>query len=240
MTAATFQSTVNVNLGFGVVGELIVDGPQRAEPLILDVNGGYIGRAFTKSNSTNVASQGGTINQGAASVTASISGTTMTVTVLGSGLLGVGQTISGSGVTAGTTITAILTGAGGAGTYTVSASQTVSSTTITATGAAAVFAGILCNPKAQVLRGDGTNALNPSLLVSGYATGSFVTMGTIVVSLSGSCNIGDQVQYNAATGILSAVAPSASATTGNIIVPNAVVYRYANASAGLAAIRLTN
>ena len=31
MTAATFQSTVNVNLGFGIPGELIVDGPQRVD-----------------------------------------------------------------------------------------------------------------------------------------------------------------------------------------------------------------
>jgi len=65
------------------------------------------------------------------SVTASISGTTMTVTAVGSGTIVVGQTISGSGVTGGTTITAFGTGTGGTGTYTVSASQTVGSTTIT-------------------------------------------------------------------------------------------------------------
>src|SRR5690348_14530793 len=59
-----------------------------------------------------------------ASVTASISGTTMTVTAVGSGTLQVGETISGTGVTAGTTITALGTGTGGTGTYTVSASQT--------------------------------------------------------------------------------------------------------------------
>lgn len=51
---------------------------------------------------------------------------------MASGTLAVGSVISGTGVTAGTTITAILTGSGGVGTYTVSASQTVSSTTITA------------------------------------------------------------------------------------------------------------
>jgi HK97 family phage major capsid protein len=44
--------------------------------------------------------------------------------------LRVGQYISGTGVTAGTTITALGTGTGGNGTYTVSASQTVSSTSI--------------------------------------------------------------------------------------------------------------
>jgi hypothetical protein len=53
---------------------------------------------------------------------------------LSSGSLHVGQTITGAGVTAGTTITALGTGTGGTGTYTVSASQTVASTSITASG----------------------------------------------------------------------------------------------------------
>ena len=73
----------------------------------------------------------------AASVTGSIATTTLTVTAVGSGTLTVGQTLSGSGVTAGTKITALLTGTGGTGTYTVDTSQTVSSTTITASAAAA-------------------------------------------------------------------------------------------------------
>lgn len=65
--------------------------------------------------------------------TASISGTTLTVigpsALVG---LGIGSTISGSGVTAGTVITAVGTGTGGIGTYTVNNSQTVSNTAMTA------------------------------------------------------------------------------------------------------------
>jgi hypothetical protein len=67
-----------------------------------------------------------------AEVTGEISTTTLTVTAVTKGHLFPGVTISGSGVTAGTKITAFGTGTGGAGTYTVSASQTVASTTITA------------------------------------------------------------------------------------------------------------
>lgn len=63
------------------------------------------------------------------SVTASISGTTMTVTAVGYGQLYVGATIS-SGASAGTKITAFGSGSGGTGTYTVNNSQTVASTTI--------------------------------------------------------------------------------------------------------------
>jgi hypothetical protein len=73
----------------------------------------------------------GTCNYG--QVTGSISGTTLTVTAVTTGIVDVGEIIAGSGVTANTTITARGTGTGGTGTYTVSASQTVASTTITGT-----------------------------------------------------------------------------------------------------------
>ncbi len=78
--------------------------------------------------------------EAASSFTASISGTTMTVTAVASGVLKIGDTLTGSGVTGGTTITALGSGAGGTGTYTVSASQTVASTTITAPGYASLYA----------------------------------------------------------------------------------------------------
>ena len=65
--------------------------------------------------------------------TGSISGTTLTVTAVTSGNIGIGSVISGTGITGGTTITGLISGTGGVGTYTVSASQTVSSTTITGT-----------------------------------------------------------------------------------------------------------
>ena len=69
---------------------------------------------------------------GGAVVTGTIAGTTLTVSAVASGTLAVGQIISGVDVTASTTITALGTGTGGTGTYTVSASQTVASRTITA------------------------------------------------------------------------------------------------------------
>ena len=69
--------------------------------------------------------------QGAAITTASIATTVLTVTAVTRGVLAIGMTLSGTGVTVGTTITAMVTGTGGTGTYTVSASQTVSSTVIT-------------------------------------------------------------------------------------------------------------
>lgn len=67
-----------------------------------------------------------------ASVTASITGTDMNVTVVGSGTLYPGQTITGTGVTAGTVILNQVSGTtGNTGHYTVAPSQTVASTTVT-------------------------------------------------------------------------------------------------------------
>jgi subtilase family serine protease len=66
--------------------------------------------------------------------TGSISGTTLTVTSVSSGIVYNGLTLVGAGITAGTTITADLSGtAGGVGTYQVSKSQTVASENMTGT-----------------------------------------------------------------------------------------------------------
>ncbi len=69
----------------------------------------------------------------AAVFSATIAAVTMTVSAVTSGFIAVGQTISGTGVTAATTITALGSGVGGVGTYTVSISQTVAApVTVTA------------------------------------------------------------------------------------------------------------
>jgi hypothetical protein len=68
-----------------------------------------------------------------ATVTGSISGTTLTVTGVASGTLYIGAPLAGTGVSAGTIITASGSSAnGGSGTYNVNISQAVSSTSITA------------------------------------------------------------------------------------------------------------
>jgi hypothetical protein len=82
---------------------------------------------------------GGVLPSTSVTFQGSISGTTLTVSSVISGSLAVGQLITGTGVSASppgssaTYITALGTGTGGAGTYTVNISQTVSSTTMNAT-----------------------------------------------------------------------------------------------------------
>ncbi len=65
---------------------------------------------------------------GGAVFTGSISGTTLTVTAVTSGTLAIGQYVAGTDVAADTQITALGTGTGGTGTYTVSSPQTSSQT----------------------------------------------------------------------------------------------------------------
>jgi hypothetical protein len=84
--------------------------------------------------------------------TGSISGTTLTITAVTSGSFAVGDPVTGTGVTANTYITALGTGTGGVGSYTVNSSQTVSSTTISskATSTAATGGGTAISAAFQV------------------------------------------------------------------------------------------
>jgi len=94
------------------------------------------------------------VNSGAV-VTGSVSGTVLTVTAVTSGTLKVGQMIQGTSVVAGTTITALGTGTGGTGTYTVSIPQTVASTAISAD-----VAGVTLAPHSIYVSAYGGNALD--------------------------------------------------------------------------------
>jgi hypothetical protein len=116
-TIAAGQSLFGVN----VTSETVITA--------LGTGTGGIG-TYTINLSQSVASRQMNSTTVGALVTGSISGTTLTVSAVTSGTLYVGQTIQGTGVTALTIITALGTGTGGAGTYTVSTSQTVSSTTL--------------------------------------------------------------------------------------------------------------
>jgi hypothetical protein len=90
---------------------------------------GGVGTYTVNQSQTVASTQMNSATVGAV-VTGAISGTTLTVSAVTSGTLVVGQTIQGSTVTAQTIITALGTGTGGAGTYTVNNSQTVTSRTL--------------------------------------------------------------------------------------------------------------
>jgi hypothetical protein len=114
-----------------------------------------------------------------ASFTGSISGTTLTVSAMSSGGISTGLTLVGTGVTSGTTITSQLSGtAGGIGTYEVSSSQTVASTSLTATLDA------LSGPSTIIIvnKRSTTNTLYTKLLSHSTASIFNVFYGTTAVS----------------------------------------------------------
>jgi hypothetical protein len=107
--------------GVGVLNETVITA--------LGTGTGGTGTYTINLTQTVAAENMSSANVGAV-VTGSISGTTLTVTAVSSGTLYLGQTIQGTGVTANTMIVSFGSGSGGAGTYTVSSSQTVGSTTL--------------------------------------------------------------------------------------------------------------
>jgi hypothetical protein len=127
-TTLTVTSVLSgtISVGDAIFGQGI---DQNTVITALGTGTGGVG-TYTVSNSQTVAST--SINSAAAPAvfTASITGTTMTVSAVASGTLSVGQTLEGANVTNGTIITALGTGTGGTGTYTVSASQTAASATV--------------------------------------------------------------------------------------------------------------
>ena len=127
--------TINASTSSGLVQTADTSGTVEIQSngttrLTVASTGVTIGGTFGGS----VITSGTSVSTATTAFTASISGTTMTVTAVASGTIAVGQLITGTGVTAGTTITALGTGTGGIGTYTVSVSQTVVATAITIVG----------------------------------------------------------------------------------------------------------
>jgi hypothetical protein len=88
------------------------------------ITGTLAAAAITASSGVNVLA--GDLAVSSTSFTATISSTTMTVSAMLSGTITVGQVLSGSGVSSGTTVIAFVSGTpGGVGIYTVSIAQTV-------------------------------------------------------------------------------------------------------------------
>ena len=139
VTAAVFTGTVSgttltvtsVKSGTLAVGQhfFAVGALQESVITALGTGTGGTGTYTLGLSQTIASSQMYTSSPGAV-VTAAIAGTTLTVSAVTSGTLFVGQTIQGAGITTQTIITALGTGTGGTGTYTVNNSQTVASETM--------------------------------------------------------------------------------------------------------------
>jgi hypothetical protein len=133
-TGSTSGTTLTVSAitnGALAVGQVLFGIGVTQETVITALGSGSGGvGTYTINLSQTIASERMNSATAGAIITGSIATTTLTVTAVTSGTLALGMTIQGAGVTANTIITAYGTGSGGAGTYTVNNSQTISSTTL--------------------------------------------------------------------------------------------------------------
>lgn len=137
----------------------------------------------------------------------------LNVTKINSGFLSIGDTISGSGISAGTVITSFATGSGTTGTYNINMAQTVSpEVTVTAVGktihlpkATGSTAPNIPNAGTIVKVRLGSGQFNLGAAVTGSISGTTMT----VTANSGSLNIGDRL-----FGIAGEVASGTTITAG--------------------------
>jgi len=110
--------------------------------------------------------------------TASTSGTTLTVTAITNGSLAVGQVLFGVGIAQETVITALGTGSGGIGTYTINVSQTVGSEQMNSATAGAIITASMSGTTLTV-----TGVTSGTLYPGQTIQGASVTVNTIITAL---------------------------------------------------------
>ena len=155
--------------------------------------------------------------------TGSISGTTLTVTAVSSGTIGISQALFGLGVTNSTVITALGTGTGGVGTYTINQSQTVTSTLMNSAAVASVLTASMSGTTMTVTASSGT--LYPGQTIQG----STVSANTIITALG---NITVLSQTIAAGGTGYAVNDTVT-VLGGVYGTTPATYTVATVSAGV-------
>jgi hypothetical protein len=243
-----FQTTVNFERGFGVPGEILLAGPTRARPGILNsAQAAYniIGATYFTITT------GATGANPNAPVIVAAGGTGPIA-----GILAAPKTYASFGTTAGGPLAATLTlpnnwnaeflfmgeivvtlpaaaGAGDLVTYNTTTGVIASIPALTTfTGVIAVTTGVLT---VSAISAGG------NLGIGSVITGTGVPGGTVITGLGS--GTGGNGTYN--TNIVTAVSSTTMSAgntpvSGSALVPNAVVDRYTVSGAGLGVIRLTN
>lgn len=146
-----------------------------------------------------------------------VAGTILNVTAVTSGTIGVNTYLSGTGITPGTYVTALGSGSGGVGTYTVNTSQLVASTEVT--GLAQVGT-VFTSPGS----GKGTGNANKIITAGYFETGKdyvIVTAGTTIFTDIGAADSNPGTIFTATasglgTGTVTEVVTAGDFTTNSI------------------------
>ena len=133
-------------------------------------------------------------NPASAQFIGSITGTLLTVTLMNNGTIAAGQQLLGLGISAGTIITALGTGTGGVGTYTLNQSNTLTSQSLSSAATAAQVTGSISGTVLTV-----TAVANGILYPGQTIQGTGITAGTIITALGGTAVI-SQAITTAGTG----------------------------------------
>jgi hypothetical protein len=166
----------------------------------------------------------------AAEITATISngagatGTTLDVSSVARGKLKVGSTIFGTGITAGTRITALVSGTGGTGTYTVNNTHYLVAVPLTASvvvssftskvGPASFTAGISGTTLTVASVGSGTLAIGQRIRGIGVADDTYITAGSgSSWTVSVSQTVGSGTVMSAGYAVSLAIATQSTAPT---------------------------
>ena len=234
----SFQASVALNQGFGVVGEVVFEGPLRATPGVLKGTAANIvvGRAFTIDSADGQYSPGG-------------------VGVYG-GILSNPKALSSIGTSAGGPLAPTLTvPAGTIGEFATMGEIIVSAANAVALGDKAMFAqatGVV-SALPPAITYSGVIAVTTGILTVSSASvganiyvgmpvvGTGVPAGTIITALGTGTGGNGTYQTNITTavsaftdGVAANVAPA-----GSTVIEGAKFVRYANAAAGLAVLALT-
>ncbi|MFM7025608.1 MAG: hypothetical protein ACKOWC_06060 [Limnohabitans sp.] len=242
------QTTIGRSLPAGIEGNPSRSGPVRARAYPSAAasstwpSNARIGYVHTLDVAAGTVSAGGVANKLTSfDVTGSISGTTLTVSAgnTNGGAINIGDTLSGSGVTAGTTVTAFGTGTGGAGTYTVSVSQTVASATVTVAAKVREFVGIAVNTHTAVRTGTAADPFATTMDVPDGRRVDCMLMGAAWVQVIGAHSSGQLAEYNPANG---RIFPTVGLTpaSGRLLVPGGRLEGQTYTSGGLTELVLTN
>jgi len=164
--------------------------------------------------------------------TGSVSSTTLTVTSVSSGTLAVGQSLYGIGVADETVITALGTGTGGAGTYTVNVSQTVAASSLNSTATGATFTATITGTTMTVASvASGTIYLGQTIQGVGVTADSVVTalgtgtggVGTYTLSVASTVVVG-VTMYAISFSILPSTDGAFSGANTVDVMDNYIVY----------------
>ena len=172
------------NYMVAVVGSYVYVMDSTFAPTLIGQLNSSTGRVGITDNGLNVYIVDGTYrytwrisNPANASFIGSISGTTLTVVLVKSGTIAVGQSLFGLNLAAETVITALGTGTGGTGTYVINISQTQAAESMNSAATAATLTGSISGNILTVTAITGT--LYPGQTIQGAG----VTAGTIITTL---------------------------------------------------------